>query len=318
MSTEMIPVAREFQGEADLAPLVAMLKAVADEDKDGMTVSADDIRFEWVDEEPGWVRHLQVWEAGDRFVASFGSWYQPEDPVARSYGELEIHPAWREPVFVDEVIQTNVDAVAELVDRAAEYRIAAAGSQEWKRAGFERAGFMAERHFFRMSAPLGDDLPEPTIADGFRIRPLEGEAEAEAWIATHNAGFADHYDPPAFSLDDKRTQMRAPGYFPAADLVLVDSADRFIGIGHNRIERLDAGVDKGWVQYVAVLPEYRKRGLGRALLLASMQALKAAGFNKAHLSADSENQSGALQLYTSAGFSIDNRMIVYMRAIDPA
>ena len=48
-----------------------------------------------------------------------------------------------------------------------------------------------------------------------------------------------------------------------------------------------------------------------------MAALKKAGFKRVHLSADTENESGALQLYSSAGFAVESRMIVYLRSIVP-
>lgn len=317
MSSELIPVAREFQGESDVEALVRMFAAVAAEDKDGLTVAAEDIRFEWVEDEPGWVRHLQVWEAGDHFAAAFGSWYQPDDSTARSYGELEVHPDWREPVFVDEVIQADILAVSELIDRTVEFRVGASGRQTWKQAGFERAGFVADRVFHRMSAPVTDALLEPVLPDGYRIRPMAGDTEVEEWVAAHNAGFADHYDPPAGTPEDKRTAMRYPGYLPQADLVLVDPSGRIAGIGYNAIERLTDGTAKGWVRTLAVVPEHRGRGLGRALLLASMAALRKEGMERVHLSVDTDNESGALQLYSSAGFTEDGRMIVYKRSIDP-
>jgi len=318
MSEKIIPVSREFNGEADLDRLVAMLRAVVAHDRDGLTVSADDLRFEWVDDEPGWVRRLQAWEAGDRFVASFGNWHQPEDPVGRVYGELDVHPDWREPVFVDEVVGASVEAVADLIERPVEHRIGAAGSQEWKQAGLERAGYAADRQFYRMSAATTHAIPEPSIADGYQIRPLAGDAEVDAWIAAHNEGFSDHYDPPADTADDKRNQMRSVGYLPEADLVLVDPDGTFVGIGRNLSEKLEDGTEKGWVQSIAVVPEHRGKGLGRALLLSSMAALKKAGFKRVYLSADTENESGALQLYSSAGFSVDSRMIVYLRTIIPS
>ena len=318
MSEKIIPVSREFNGEADLDRLVAMLRAVVAHDRDGLTVSADDLRFEWVDDEPGWVRRLQAWEAGDRFVASFGNWHQPEDPVGRVYGELDVHPDWREPVFVDEVVGASVEAVADLVERPVEHRIGAAGSQEWKQAGLERAGYAADRQFYRMSAATTHAIPEPSIADGYQIRPLAGDAEVDAWIAAHNEGFSDHYDPPADTADDKRNQMRSVGYLPEADLVLVDPDGTFVGIGRNLSEKLEDGTEKGWVQSIAVVPEHRGKGLGRALLLSSMAALKKAGFKRVYLSADTENESGALQLYSSAGFAIESRMIVYLRTIIPS
>ena len=159
-----LPVCREFGGEPDVDALVAMFQASVAVDTDALGNSADDIRFEWVDDEPGWRRTLQIWEVGRQCVAAFGSWYQPGDPTARSYGELEVHPDWREPVFVDEVTQANLQAVSELIDRPVELRIGAAGSQVWKQEGFVRAGFSEDRHFHRMSAILSRELPSPAIA----------------------------------------------------------------------------------------------------------------------------------------------------------
>jgi mycothiol synthase len=168
-----------------------------------------------------------------------------------------------------------------------------------------------------MSAILSRELPSPAIADGFTIRPLRGESEVEAWVKAHNGGFSDHYDPPADTAQDKRTAMQSPGYLPEADLVLADSADRVVGISYNWFERLEDDSRKGWVRSIAVLPEFRGRGLGKALLLASMHALKTAGYETVHLSVDTENQYGALALYMNAGFKVDSRMIVYRRAVDP-
>jgi mycothiol synthase len=318
MSEKVIPVSREFSGEADLDRLVAMLRAIANQDRDGLTVSVDDLRFEWVDEEPGWVRRVQVWEAGDRFVASFGNWHQPEDTLNRAYGELDVHPDWREPVFVDEVVGASIDSVSDLIDRPVEHRIGAAGSQEWKQAGLERAGYSADRYFYRMSAPVTGTIPAPEIADGYQIRPLAGDSEVEGWVAAFNGAFAGHYDPPTMTVDDKRNQMTAAGHLPDADLVLVSPDGRIVGVGRNSREIIEEGQDKGWVNSIAIVPEHRGKGLGRALLLSSMAALKGAGFTRVHLSADTGNESGALELYQSAGFAVDSRLVVYLRTIIPA
>ena len=119
------------------------------------------------------------------------------------------------------------------------------------------------------------------------------------------------------TVDDKRNQMTAAGHLLEADLVLVDADDRIVGVGRNSREILEGGQDKGWVNSIAILPDHRGKGLGRALLLSSMVALKRAGFKRVHLSADTGNETGALQLYTSAGFAVDSRMIVYLRTIIP-
>ena len=318
MIARQIPVARPFAGEADVARMIAMLHAVVARDGDGLTVSEEDLRGEWVGDEPGWVRELQIWEVGDGFVAGFGNWHEVADELDRAYGEIDVHPDWREPVFVDEVVQASVEAVATLIDRPVEHRVGGAGSQEWKHGGLERAGFAVDRYFYRMSASVDRELPAPVVPNGFSIRPLAGDSEVEPWVAAFNGAFADHHDPPTTTVDEKRRRMTESSYLPDADLVVVDSDGRFVGVGRNSSEKLADGGEKGWVNSVALLPEARAKGLGRALLLTSMAALKRAGFARVHLSVDADNHSGALQLYTSAGFVIDSRMIVYMRVVEPA
>jgi mycothiol synthase len=318
MSARQVPVARPFIGDADIEKTITLLQAEADVDREGLTVSEEDLRFEWVDDEPGWVRNLQVWEVGDELVACFGAWHETADELNRAYGEIHTHPDWREPDFIDEIARASVQAVAELIDRPVEFRIGGAGSQDWKHGGLERAGFTVDRYFFRMSANVDRTLPEPVIPEGFAIRPLAGEAEIEKWVETFNAAFADHHDPPTTTIEEKRRRLTEAGYLPKADLVAVDGAGRLAGVGRNSIEKLADGGEKPWVNSIALRPEARGRGLGRALLLASMTALRDAGHQRVHLSLDSDNQSGALQLYESVGFRVDSRMIVYMRVVEPA
>lgn len=317
MSANIIPVAREFAGEEDVAPLAALLRDVYDKDRGGLTFSTEDLRFEWVDDEPGWIRKLQVWEAGDRFVADVGAWHEPGDQLNRAYGQIDVHPDWREPVFVDEVIAASAEAVAELIDRPVEHRLGGGATQDWKRAGLERAGYVLDRYYNRMIAPVSSSTPEPTPSAGFTIRPFAGEQEIEDWVRVFNAGFAEHHDPPTTTVIEKRHRMTEAGYIAAADLVLIGPEGHMIGIGRNSREIVDSGDDRGWVNSIIVLPDYRGRGLGRALLLASMRALHADGFERVVLTVDSGNETGALQLYTSVGFTLDHQFLQFMRPIDP-
>lgn len=60
---------------------------------------------------------------------------------------------------------------------------------------------------------------------------------------------------------------------------------------------------------------FRKLGLGRAMLLSGLQALQQAGVETALLGVDSENPSGALHLYESAGFRQMDTVIVQSKEI---
>lgn len=318
MNADAIPVARGLQGESDLEPLAKLLRAVADNDGEGLVVpSIDELHFRLIEVESGWTRSLQVWATGDEFVASFGMFHHQADRAGRAYGNLDVHPAWREPVFVDEMTRAACDAAAALVVRGGGMRFACRPGQLWKRSALERCGFTVDRYFHRMIAPIADPIEAATLPDGFEIRPLEPDIEVEQWVAAVNAGFADHYDQHADTVEDKLHEMTKPSYMPDADLVLVSEGNEIVGVGYNARDTLDDGATRGWVDSLAVVPAMRGRGLGRALLLRSLAALRAAGFDQAYLTVDSENETGALKLYTSVGFVLDHKVLVYVRDLEP-
>lgn len=317
MDADAIPVLREFAGDADLDRLVELLVAVAEHDKGGIEVSIDEIRFEWIDDEPGWIRDLRVWEAGDHFAAVVGVFHAVDDEAGRAYIHVDAHPDWREPAFVDDVVNVAGDAAMRLVGRPGGMRSSARPGQEWKRSGLERSGFEYARTFYRMSAPLTETIDVPPLPEGLEIRPLDPLTEVEAWVVAANAGFAEHWDEHPETVEEKRHRMTEPGYLPGADLVLVNERGELGGVGFNARETLADGSQQGWVHSLAVVPEYRGRKLGRALLLASMRALQDAGFERAHLTVDAGNESGALQLYTSAGFAVAHEILAYSRDFDP-
>jgi len=68
------------------------------------------------------------------------------------------------------------------------------------------------------------------------------------------------------------------------------------------IQGLKLSDDVGAIQNVAVLPEYRRRGLGKALVLGALQGFQCAGVKRVTLEATTENVS-AVNLYQRLGFT---------------
>jgi len=62
-----------------------------------------------------------------------------------------------------------------------------------------------------------------------------------------------------------------------------------------------------------VLPAYRRQGLGRALLLADVHALKEAGVESATLDTDTDNPTQAMRLYEKIGFREIWRWVTYIK-----
>lgn len=82
-------------------------------------------------------------------------------------------------------------------------------------------------------------------------------------------------------------------------LWLAYAAGQPVGYVH---ARLPADVPEGQVQYVAVSPAARGRGVGRALLAVAVQWLLAGGAPVVYLTVDAENER-ALAVYLGAGFT---------------
>jgi ribosomal protein S18 acetylase RimI-like enzyme len=67
------------------------------------------------------------------------------------------------------------------------------------------------------------------------------------------------------------------------------------------IQGMATSMDSGAIQNVGIAPNHRGRGLGRALLLASLRGFQASGVSHVSLEVTAANQP-ALRLYESLGF----------------
>ena len=299
----------------DFDGLLALFRAVADADENGIVVIPDDVRMEYVDDEPGWVRDHIVWEADGCLVAVSAVWHEVEDVETRAYAHVDVHPEFRAVELEDEVAQALRESATALVGRPVPIRLNARQSQRWKTAMLDRNGYVAERFYHRMSRDLTRPIPEPFVPGGYAIRPLAGEAELPGWHAAFDAGFAGHHDAPHLSPDDRRKRMAGPDYVPACDLVAVTEDGEIAGIAWSFREETEDGVARGWVNYVALRPEHRGRGVATALLLTTLRTLRELGLDEALLAVDSGNETNALRLYESTGFERREVSIVYLAEV---
>jgi ribosomal protein S18 acetylase RimI-like enzyme len=72
------------------------------------------------------------------------------------------------------------------------------------------------------------------------------------------------------------------------------------------------GVREAFVGKVGTLPDHRRQGLAGILLRIVLERYRDAGFDKAALDVDTENPTGALGLYESAGFRTTLRWTNYL------
>jgi mycothiol synthase len=166
-------------------------------------------------------------------------------------------------------------------------------SNEPARAHLLAAGYWPAYSYFRMRMDLAD-VPAPP--EDVHARPFSrgpDDAPVHALVEEAMAGVAGNE--PRSLESWQAAKVDKEGWDPSLWL-LHEDADGMAGVVLG--ERWEDGV--GYVDYLAVAARARGQGLGRALLLHGLAALRDAGLSVAELSVQGENAS-ATRLYESVG-----------------
>jgi mycothiol synthase len=155
-----------------------------------------------------------------------------------------------------------------------------------------------------------ETLPSPA---GFSIRPIMGEAEVEAWVGLHRLALGTEN----MTCEYKLAMMRTPSYDPQLDLVAVAPDGRLAGYCVcfiNSDENLISGRRVGYTDPIAIHPDFQRRGLSKALMLAGLSLLRARGMDFAALGTQSENMI-MLHAAQSIGFRITKKVLRFAKPV---
>lgn len=175
-------------------------------------------------------------------------------------------------------------------------------------------GFRPIRSYLRMERPLAGPVDLPQLPTGFTLRTVAGDHEAAAWVELFNQSFVDHWNFHPLTVERLRALWAEALYRRDLDLVVVapdGSLAAFCGCDINP----DDADGAGWISVLGTRRGYRNQGLGRAMLLAGLAALRSAGSHVARLLVDSESLTGATRLYAVTGFVEARRSIQMARPV---
>lgn len=168
------------------------------------------------------------------------------------------------------------------------------------------------QYFFSMRRPL-TALPEARVVEGVELLPYDWSRDDEM-RRIHNRCFVDHFGTAERDSYTWRTFFTGQRAF-RPDLSRLAVADGAI-LGYALVYEHEAdtaatGVREAYLGQIGVLPEARGRGLAKAVIAAALSAAAADGAQRAGLTVDSNNTTGALGLYESAGFEVTHREAVW-------
>ena len=172
------------------------------------------------------------------------------------------------------------------------------GANDAARELLANAGYDVAQRFWRMVRELDGSEPEPDWPEGIEVRPFEPGRDERAAHTLVDDAFADIPGNVQRSFEDWRTRALGAQFAPELATVAGDMA------GVSLAERWEDG--DGYLSYLAVARDWRGKGLGRALLQATLRKFADAGLKRGVLSVNGRNES-ATALYRSAGMEVEFR-----------
>jgi mycothiol synthase len=172
---------------------------------------------------------------------------------------------------------------------------------------YEEAGYASRREVRRMETVHESEPDAPRWPDGISIRTYRDEdaRPVQALLDAAYLGWDEEYVPVAH--EDWLTWMTSNDSFDPACWFLAEARGELAAVALNWKE--------GWVKDLAVRPEWRRRGLGEALLRHTFRVLWHRGVRRVGLKVDSDNGTGAPRLYERVGMQVDRRYPIYSKAL---
>lgn len=178
---------------------------------------------------------------------------------------------------------------------------------------FGRHGFKQVRRFRIMKIDFDGPCMQAEVPEGIHLRSMRID-ELEAVVQTVRSSFKDHWgavdEPFEQALERYRHYVQDDPNFTPHTWYVAEAEGRLVGVS-----LCDATTTEdpamGWVRTLGVVREFRKRGLGMALLRHSFVELQKRGCTSVGLGVDAYSLTGANLLYEKAGMHIHRENVQY-------
>jgi mycothiol synthase len=156
-------------------------------------------------------------------------------------------------------------------------------------------GYQPIRTFRQMTIDLDESFDAGPAPEGIAVRPFEA-ADGPAAFAVVDAAFATHFGYWKETFEEWWTQQQADETWDPTLGLVAKHGSSIVGYSNNGV--IDG---TGYVYELGVLPDRQGRGIGRTLLRHALAMFAVRGIPRGRLGVDTENVTGALELYESVG-----------------
>jgi mycothiol synthase len=193
---------------------------------------------------------------------------------------------------------------------------------QWKPAIdlFLNNGMHQSRLFFSMKIEMENIPAKPSWPDGIEIKQYNHPEQARPLFQTIEDSFKDHYGyvDQDFEIAFKQfshQMFNDEGFDPDIWFLAMDG-EKIAGLSLCRKMGRE-NVEEGYVYYLSVLPEYRRKGLASSLLIHSFREYFIRNKKTVTLDVDGKNLTGAVAVYKKVGMALYRQYNQYEIEIRP-
>ncbi len=174
----------------------------------------------------------------------------------------------------------------------------------------EQEGFTRIRTHWRMEIDMQQAPPAPEWPEGITVRTFVPGQDDRRVFEMDEEAFQDHWGHLPGNFEEwKHWAIERENFDPTLWFLAFDG-DKIAGGSLCAYY-----MDLGWVDSLAVLRPWRRKGLGMALLLHSFGEFYRRGIRTVGLGVDSQNLTGATRLYLRAGMHVAREHHTYMKEL---
>jgi mycothiol synthase len=184
---------------------------------------------------------------------------------------------------------------------------------------FEKFGYQHIRSSYHMLIEMDASVPDGIFPEGITLRTYQKESDAEAIYMTLEDSFRDHFGFVEEPVEEGLKRFKHFWLGDGSDTTLL-----FMAMDGNQVAGINLCLphsfddpEMGWVGTLGVRREYRKHGLGLALLRHSFNEFHRRGLRKVGLGVDAQNLTGALRLYENAGMHVHQTFDQFEKELRP-
>jgi mycothiol synthase len=186
----------------------------------------------------------------------------------------------------------------------------------YRKSVMEAYGFKDVRHFYFMRIDMTEQPPKPDFPTGFSIRGMRYPEELAESVQVDIDSFRDHWGFVESDFDEELKGIKYeldnnPIFDPELYMIIIDDSTGKIVGNIWLLQEYSGHPEWGYVDGVAVLREYRGRGLAENGLRQAFHVLYARGKSTVTLWVDSDSLTGALRLYEKVGMYVKEETMRY-------